>query len=115
MKLTDREKKLTGTAQDIISENRVAAARYCVRLCAKENSCASVNFKITQSAEKETNCQLLKITKLKGQGTLTGASGWRHYEPVSQVHFLLICVCYYHEIITDDLSIIKNYLLIINI
>ena len=104
MKSTDRDKKLTGTAQDIISENRVAGARYCVRLCTKELSCVSVNFKVTRSSEQEINCQLLRITKSEGEGTLTGASGWRHYEPVFQVNFLFICIRYQPGIMNDDFA-----------
>ena len=100
MKSTDRDKKLTGTAQDIISENHVAGARYCVRLCTKELGCVSVNFKVTGSSEQEINCQLLRFAK--SEGALTGVPGWRHYEPVFHVNSLLICIRYHLGTMTDD-------------
>ena len=89
MKLTDRDTKMTGTVEDLISDMRVAGVRLCIKRCVRENECASVNFKVAVTL-LEKNCELLKISKSTNVDGLTSSSGWMHYEPVSQVCFSFV-------------------------
>ena len=91
MKVTERDKQLVRTPQDIISEQYADSLPICVRSCTKEEHCRSINYK-AKSLPNEKNCQLLAITKSNASSVATNALGWIHYEHVSQV----LCSVLFH-------------------
>ena len=89
MKVTDRDKQLVRTPQDIISEQYADSLPICVRRCTKEEQCRSINYKAI-SSPNEKNCQLLAIKKSNASSVVTNAIGWIHYEHVSQVSYNVV-------------------------
>ena len=86
-KLTDRDKKLTGQASNVLLELKEQSLSGCSKKCLVNKSCKSTNFKKQDpDSSAEKNCQILDI--LKVNGSMTDVSGWNHYEPVKQV-----CYC----------------------
>eukprot|EP00112_Aurelia_sp_Birch-Aquarium-sp1_P024171 Seg750.16 transcript_id=Seg750.16/GoldUCD/mRNA.D3Y31 product=Fibropellin-1 protein_id=Seg750.16/GoldUCD/D3Y31 len=84
MKATDREKRLTRTASNIISELHVKSLSHCTLNCVRHDRCVSTNYKKSFVSEQEKNCELLDVNKTLSSVTLSTANGWVHYEPVSQ-------------------------------
>ena len=81
MKVTDRDKKLTG----VIKEAHTSSLPHCVRGCINESLCNSINYKRVTTNAQGNNCELLN-TNIKSQGAyLIAAPGWLHYEPTVQV------------------------------
>ena len=85
MKATDRNKKLTGTASNIISELHEKSLAHCTLKCVRHNRCESTNYKKKFGGEQEKNCELLDVNKTSSSVTLSTSNGCVHYEPVTQV------------------------------
>ncbi|XP_065070368.1 sperm receptor for egg jelly-like [Rhopilema esculentum] len=84
MKATDRDKKLTGTAQNTILEIHADRLSLCAKRCTGAEKCMTINYKKFPASLQENNCQLLDISKANQSISLTNASGWIHYEQVAQ-------------------------------
>ena len=84
MKVTDRGKRLERTASDVISSVNSPSLPFCVRSCTREERCTSINYKVT-STVGEKNCQILAISKSTASTKMSNATGWIHYEPITQV------------------------------
>ena len=83
-KLTDRGKKLTGGANNIIQQGKEATLPSCVKRCLEKDNCITINYrKPNDGLAAVENCQLLNI--LKANGVMVESPGWNHYEPVKQV------------------------------
>jgi len=83
-KLSDRGKKLTGGANNIIMQRRETTLSSCVKKCLEKDNCITINYKKPNEGSAEIeNCQLLNI--LKANGVMVESTGWNHYEPVKQV------------------------------
>ncbi|XP_065070644.1 fibropellin-1-like isoform X2 [Rhopilema esculentum] len=85
MKATDRDKKLTGTAQNTILEIHAEKLSLCAKRCTGAEKCMTINYKRFPASLQENNCQLLDISKANQSVSLTNAAGWIHYEQVAQV------------------------------
>ena len=85
MKATDRDKKLTGTASNIISQLHEKRLSHCIMKCVRHYRCVSANYKKSFTGEQEKNCELLEVNKKSSSVTLSNENGWIHYEPVTQV------------------------------
>ena len=81
MKVTDRDKKLTG----VILEARASSLPHCVRGCMNESMCSSINYKKVTNTMQENNCELLNTNRTSEGANLISAPGWLHYEPTVQV------------------------------
>ena len=81
MKVTDRDKKLTG----VIFQVRASALPHCVRGCINESMCSSINYKKVTTTTQGTNCELLNTNRTSEGANLIAAPGWLHYEPTAQV------------------------------
>ena len=86
MKADGRDKRLVGSAHDIIAQVQVAGLRYCVKHCNGASTCLSVNYKQQSGGTQDPNCQLLKITRTSEDVSFEEAVGWVHYEPILQVN-----------------------------
>ena len=84
MKVTDRDKKLTGA---VVAELRVSTLPYCVKSCLNDSRCSSINYNHNTATLQGNNCELLNANRTSEGTALTGAVGWHHYEPVAQVSF----------------------------
>ncbi len=84
-KITERNKKLVGQANSLVGWSRVKSLPMCVKLCIEASGCRSVNYKSESTSSTERNCQLLDVAKSNSTVLLKDATGWKHYEPVSQV------------------------------
>ena len=85
MKATDRDKKLTATASNIISKLHEKSLSVCTMKCVKNERCVSINYKKSFANGEEKNCELLDVNKTSSSVTLSNENGWIHYEPVIQV------------------------------
>ena len=85
MKATDRDKKLTATASNIISRLHEKSLSLCTMKCVKNERCVSINYKKSFANGEEKNCELLDLNKTSSSVTLSNENGWIHYEPVIQV------------------------------
>lgn len=74
-KLNGKGIKVTG---GLMKLDAAASLSNCVRECHKKNQCRSINFK---SNSLDNNCEILD--NIKSTGTITPASDWKHYEPIS--------------------------------
>ena len=81
MKVTDRDKKLTG----VILQVRASALPHCVRGCINESMCSSINYKKFATTTQGNNCELLNTNRTSEGANLIAAPGWLHYEPTVQV------------------------------
>eukprot|EP00795_Rhopilema_esculentum_P011505 gene11505-21722_t len=84
MNATARDKKLTGTLQNIIANIHVARSSLCVKKCIEASKCMTINYK-KYSQQQEKNCELLDISRGNNSVALTPDVGWIYFEPVSQV------------------------------
>jgi len=81
MKVTDRDKKLTG----VILEARASSLPHCVRGCMNESMCSSINYNKVTNTMQENNCELLNTNRTSEGANLISSPGWLHYEPTVQV------------------------------
>ena len=89
MKATHRETKLERNASDVISTIHSPSLSVCVRRCVREERCRSINYKASSSAG-EKNCQILAISNSTASTKISQATGWIHYEPITQVKSIII-------------------------
>ena len=97
MKATDRDKKLTGTSSNIISQLHEKRLSLCMLKCVRHDRCVSANYKKTFTSGQEKNCELLEVNKKSSNVTMSNENGWIHYEPVTQVSELYTTLIDIHE------------------
>ena len=93
MNATARDKKLTGTLQNIIANMHVTRPSLCVKKCIEASKCRTINYK-KYSQQQEKNCELLDISRANTSVALSPDVGWIYFEPVSQA-----CLCYFFTIL----------------
>ena len=64
MKATDKNKKLVGSASNVISSFHAETLSLCTKKCIDASECKSQNYKKYASEENEINCQLLMSINL---------------------------------------------------
>ena len=81
LKVTDRDKKLTGVIRNVNASD----LPHCVRGCINESLCNSINYKKVTTNAQGNNCELLHTNRKSQGASLVDAPGWLHYEPTVQV------------------------------
>ena len=84
-KLTDRNKVILATSNNVLSTLRVESLSMCAKNCPEISNCLSFDYMGTWSTRTEKNCKMLNVNKTSPATTLTDAVGWNHYEPINQV------------------------------
>ena len=75
-KITEKGRKISVQLIKVHSSKSLAS---CLKHCLDISNCKSFNFKPNAL---QNDCELLESTR--ASGSLVGADGWNHYEPVSQ-------------------------------
>lgn len=85
---TNKDNKLSGNTENVISEMTAAGVLNCCIRCVHDSRCISINYKENNS-DGGRNCQLLDIMKTSPGTSIIEAVGWTHYEPVDEVCVLI--------------------------
>ena len=99
-KFTNKNKMLSGTASIVVSQLATRNLSFCGKHCIHNSQCLSFNYKKQEPSSGSTNCQLLNVVTTTSGTSLTSASGWTHYEPVTEVIFLHMTrnCCFFDEL-----------------